>query len=130
MLSGCEWTLCPMPLPLPENFRADYAAQVQYLDSVVQGTAMAMLEHSVRPTVIVFFSDHGTRLNSTVDATFDNLILSYTPGKSGLLPRDATPINLLPRLFNAYLGTNEPLAAEAQYVNPIGSFFPLQQVAP
>ena len=130
MLSGCEWTLCPMPSPLPETFRSDYANQIQYLDGIVESTAAAMLAGSARPAVIVFFSDHGSRLNGTAGSTFDNLLLSYTPGKPGLLPRDATPINLLPRLLNGYLGTNEPLATEDQYVNPIGGFFPLQKVAP
>ncbi len=130
MLSGCEWTLCPEPSPLPEAFRADYANQIQYLDGLVVSTAAAMVRGDTRPAVIVFFSDHGSRLNGTKDSTFDNLLLSYTPGRPGLLPRDATPINVLPRLLNAYAGTNEPLAAEDQYVNPIGGFFPLQQVAP
>lgn len=130
MLPGCEWTLCGQPLPLPKQFVSDYAAQITYLDSLVEATAKQMLAWAVRPSVIIFFSDHGSRLMGTQDSTFDNLMLSYTPGQPGLLPRDATPINLLPRLLNAYAGTNEPLAREVRYVNPNGSFFPLQSVTP
>ncbi len=128
MLSGCEWTLCPEPLPLPAEFRADYAAQMRYLDGVVESTARAMLANTLRPSVIIFFSDHGSRLSGTFDSMFDNLILSYTPGKPGLLPTDATPVNLLPRLFNAYIGTNEPFAPEVQYRHPDGAFLPVMQV--
>jgi hypothetical protein len=130
MLSGCEWTLCGMPSPLPAAFVADYAAQVQYIDGLVESTARAMLDRSSRSSVIIFFSDHGSRLTGSIESTFDNLILSYTPGKPGLVPRDATPINLLPRILNAYLGMNQPLAAEVRYRQPYGTFLPLQQVTP
>ena len=35
-----------------------------------------------------------------------NFVALRTPGQAGLLPDDVTLINVLPRLFNAYLGTN------------------------
>ena len=131
MLKGCEWTLCNLPLPLPDEFRSDYAAQIQYVDGVVETTARQMIANSskgLRPSVIIFFSDHGSRLTGTADSMYDNLRLSYTPGRPGLLPRDSTNVNLLPQLLNAYLGTNEPLAADVSYAHPNGAFLPLVRV--
>ena len=45
-----------------------------------------------------------------------NLFIASTPGRSGLFPDDVTPINLIPRLLNGYLGTDHPLATEESYL--------------
>jgi hypothetical protein len=44
-----------------------------------------------------------------------SLLLARTPGHPGLFPDDATPINMLPRILNAYAGSSLPLATEESY---------------
>jgi hypothetical protein len=129
MVDGCAWTACPAGQTLSEHLREAYVAQVTYTNELVTTTAQAIIDRSQRPPVIVFFSDHGTRLTpSEPDLVFHNLTVSYTPGQPGLLPSNATPVTLLPRLFNAYLGTDVPLAPDISYVvaPSIGGLFPLE----
>jgi hypothetical protein len=45
------------------------------------------------------------------------LLLAYTPGRQGVIPQDSTPINLIPRLLNAYVGADLPLASEESYAS-------------
>jgi hypothetical protein len=71
---------------------------------------------SARPPVIVVFSDHGFRSDSSIpDEMFRSLFLASTPGHPGLFPDDTTPINMLPRLLNTYAGTSLPMATEESY---------------
>ena len=44
-----------------------------------------------------------------------SFFVARTPGHPGLFPADMTPVNLLPRLLNAYAGANLPLAPETSY---------------
>jgi hypothetical protein len=125
MVDGCIWTLCTVPYPIPDEFRTAYAGQVQYLDSLVELTAERIIDRSSRPPIVVFFSDHGSRLSGSFDSMFDNLLLSHTPGRSGVLPDGTTPVTMLPRLMNAYLGTHETLADDGSYWQQVGSFFPV-----
>ena len=125
VVDGCVWTLCTVPDPMTDAFRSAYAGQVQYLDSLVKLTAERIIDRSSRPPIVILFSDHGSRLTGTFDSMFDNLLLSYTPGKSGVLPDGSTPVTLLPRLMNAYLGTHESLADDGSYWSPVGGFFPV-----
>jgi len=129
MVEGCVWTACPAGQTLSEDLRDAYVAQVSYTNELVTTTARAIIEASARPPVIVFFSDHGTRLTpSDPDLVFHNLTVSYTPGQPDLLPSRTTPVTILPRIFNAYLGTNEALAPDISYaISPTpGGFFPLE----
>jgi hypothetical protein len=50
-------------------------------------------------------SDHGSRgfAAENPDEMLLNFFASATPGVPGLFPEDATPINVFPRLFGAYL---------------------------
>ena len=41
--------------------------------------------------------------------------MASTPGHADLFPDDATPINILPRLLNAYFDADLPLAREDSY---------------
>ena len=125
VVDGCVWTLCDVPNPMTEAFRSAYAGQIQYLDGLVELTAKRIIDRSSRPPVVVFFSDHGSRLSGSFDSMFDNLLLSYTPGMSEVLPDGSTPVTLLPRLMNAYLGTHESLAADESYWQRVGAFFPV-----
>jgi hypothetical protein len=91
--------------------------EVQYLDSKVLETAAHIQAASARPPVIVFFSDHGSRYDfDDRDEMLRSFFVSTTPGRPGLFPADVAPINLIPRLLNAYAGTQMPLATEESYV--------------
>jgi hypothetical protein len=66
--------------------------------------------------VIVVFSDHGSRHDLSDQAeNLRTLLLTSTPGQTGVFPDDATPVNYLARIANAYLGTSLPLASEESY---------------
>jgi hypothetical protein len=64
--------------------------------------------------VIVLMSDHGSRLFVTEhpEEFLLNFFASATPGRPGLFPDDATPVNLFPRLFRAYLNEEIDLLPE------------------
>ena len=46
---------------------------------------------------------------------FHSLLLAATPGHPGLFPDDASPVNLLSRLLNAYTTIQVPLSSEEDY---------------
>jgi hypothetical protein len=74
------------------------------------------LAKSARPPVIVVMSDHGGRSDLSDRAEMlRSFFVARTPGYPGLLPEDMTPVNLLPRLLNAYVGVDLPLATETSY---------------
>ena len=125
VVPGCVWTLCDVPHPLTDEFRSAYGDQLHYLDGLVELTAERIIDDSQRPPIVIFFSDHGSRLVDSFDSMFDNLIVSYTPGRSGLIPIDATPVTLLPRLMNAYLQTDLSLVQDDSYWQPPGAFAPV-----
>jgi len=61
--------------------------------------------------VIVMMSDHGSRAFAAEnpDEMLLNFFAAATPEVPGLFPEDATPINVFPRLLNAYLDERFPL---------------------
>ena len=64
--------------------------------------------------VIVLMSDHGSRAfqAENPEEMLLNFFAASTPGAPGLFPDDATPINLFPRLFGAYLDEQIDLVPE------------------
>ena len=61
-------------------------------------------------------SDHGGRNDFTNHVEMlRSMFLARTPGHPGLFPNDMSPINLVPRLLNAYAGANLPMATEESY---------------
>jgi hypothetical protein len=100
----------------PPGRIAQEAAQIAFIDSQILEAVAAIQDHAARPPVIVVFSDHGHRhdLQDSVES-LRSLFLASTPGRPGIFPDDATPVNLLARLSNAYLGTNVALASEESY---------------
>lgn len=79
-----------------------------------------IIASSKREAVVVVFSDHGTdiRFNAADPLASDlnersSVVLAIrSPGRNGLLPSGTTPIGVLPRVLNAYLGTSLPLRAD------------------
>jgi hypothetical protein len=68
------------------------------------------------PPVIIVFSDHGPGtgfdpskpLESDLVERSSNILAVYSPGHPGLFASPTTPVNILPRVFNAYLGMAVP----------------------
>lgn len=109
----CYWEECDLRPPLLDSVRTAFIDQVEYTNSAVLTTVRAILERSVEAPAIVLFSDHGFRHWLTDEPeTFRSLLAAYTPGHEGVFPQDAAPVNIIPRLLNAYAGTRIALADE------------------
>ena len=64
---------------------------------------------------------------------FANLFWARTPGHPDLFPDDVTLVNVLPILFNAYLGTDLPLHPNDLWYGPaqnLDRFVPYVPAAP
>jgi hypothetical protein len=105
------------------------AGQVNHLNQLVLDSIRRIQAASHVPPVIVVFSDHGHRHEyGNHDEMFRSLLLTNTPGQPGLFPTDATPINILPRIRNAYHDAGLPLATEESYftdMHTVNSLGPL-----
>ena len=81
------------------------------------------------PPVIVIMSDHGPGidfdvsdpLGSDLDDRTSNFLAILSPGKPDLFPPGTTPVNVLSRVLNAYLGTALPLQPDTVWAWPTGS---------
>lgn len=108
-----------------DEFYAAYADQLHYLNGLVLETLDGILERSPNAVVVVM-SDHGSRANRIPDddwyATF---FASRTPGHPALFPDDARPIEIFPRLLNAYFGDDIPVPVDQDYLSPGGVQMPL-----
>ena len=124
----CYWNDCVLEDPLSVEIKQALAEQVEFTSRMVEQTARGILQASEQPPVIVIFGDHGFRhWASDRPEAFQNLFLSYTPGQSGLFPDNATPINIIPRLLNAYVDAGLPLASEESWVvGNSNGYFPLR----
>ncbi len=91
--------------------------QLASINASVINAADEIQNGSKRPPVIVFFSDHGQRHDlDDPDEMLRSLFVSATPAQTGLFPDDVTPVNIVPRLLEAYAGVHLPLAPETFYV--------------
>jgi len=104
--------------------RAQYAArwadELRYLETRVL-RAIDALQAADQPPVIVLMADHGYTQEIRVDdlqSRFANLFAASTPGAAGLLGEGTTPVNLMPRLLNAYLSTDFPSSANRYFLSP------------
>jgi hypothetical protein len=92
------------------------AGQVNHLNRLVLESVRAIQDASAVPPVIVVFSDHGHRREyGNHDELFKSLLMTSTPGYPALFPTGSTPINVLPRILNAYHDAGIPLASEESY---------------
>jgi hypothetical protein len=129
---------CPVESCSPFSFGDEYGDQlvgpmrdqIGWLNDTVLATVRGIQAESAKPPVIVIFSDHGLRNDPTDrDEMFRSILLAATPGRPGVFPNDASPVNILPRLRNAYTGAAVPLASEESYwvdarVAPVKGLFP------
>ena len=104
---------------------AAVAAQTTCVNKLVTEVVQHIVEGDPEAVVIVF-SDHGPDEHldwSAPDAVglrerSANLFAARTPGHPGLFPDDMTLVNVLPILFNAYLGTELPLQPDQFWFGP------------
>jgi hypothetical protein len=109
----CYWEYCYLDEPLGESLRTAFHEQLTFTNARTASVLHEIVARSKQPPVIVVFGDHGFRhWYSDGAETFQSFFMSYTPGHPGLFPEAATPINILPRILNAYRGTEMPLASE------------------
>ena len=94
--------------------------QIRFLNTLILDTVSKIVSKSPRPPVVVIMSDHGSRYFDR-DEMLRNLFIASTPGHPGVFPDDATPINLIPRLLNAYTDAGIPLATRESYVVDLSS---------
>jgi hypothetical protein len=83
----------------------------------------AILANESSDPVIVIFSDHGTDtgfdgrdpFGSDLNERSSNFLAVRTPRHPHLLPAGTTPINVLPRILNAYLDTALPYHSDTTW---------------
>jgi hypothetical protein len=102
------------------QFAAAYADEISYVNARVLSVARAVEAAAGRPDpVIVVMSDHGYNTDlGDPQARLSNLFAAYTPQAPGLLSPAPTPVNLLPILFNRFLGTELPLSEDRYFLSP------------
>jgi hypothetical protein len=116
--------------------RDRYRAQLPYLDATFLEALDDALAAVPEDAVVVVFSDHGprSRLDPTdelrLDEGVDNLVAVRTPGHPDLLPPSMTLVNLLPILFDTYLGTDLPRSADRSFVSGQDRELPWTEVPP
>lgn len=96
------------------------ARTVELVDSI--------LAAADEPPVIIIVSDHGPGidfnaqdpLGSDLNDRTSNFLAILSPGQPGLFPPGTTPVNVLPRVLNAYLGTSLPLQPDTVWAWPTG----------
>jgi len=87
------------------------------------GMVDAILDDERDDPVIVVMSDHGTEtgfsgrdpFGSDVNERSSNFLAIRTPGHPKLLPPGTTPINVLPRILNAYLDAELPYHSDTTW---------------
>lgn len=100
--------------------KENYIRQVHYLNRMISKMVDRILEQSDTPPIIVLQSDHGSGVQS------DYLVLEKTgaerdfqlreglrnwsaillPGKTGIVPKNVTPVNVWRVILNAYFDTS------------------------
>jgi hypothetical protein len=125
----CLWGDCIIPEPMPEPLRIAFREQVEFTNDRVLALTREIAATTGRQTVIVYFSDHGFRhWMSNHAETFRSLVLASAPGHPDMFPEDSTPVNLIPRILNTYLGVGLPLAREDIWItvpDDDSSYFPM-----
>lgn len=106
------------------DMRVAYVESLIYADRLVSDAISRILTAADEPPVILLLSDHGGHLvGSAPDHdrpehwrdSFGTLMAIHAPGEPELLPPDVSLVSVLPRVFNAYLGTDLPLSDDRTF---------------
>ena len=106
-------------LPTRPEYWADYRSSVAHLNGLTLASLRELQRATRGEAVVILMSDHGSRSTNglDIDERHANLFAAYTPG--GRLFGDVvSPVNVLPTLFNRYLGTTLPSWPDAIYEAP------------
>jgi hypothetical protein len=101
-----------------QEYADAWDSELAYLAGRVLAGVDSLLSTAVgRNAVVVVMSDHGYQFEvraGDAEAQLATLFAARTPGAPGLLADAPTPVNLLSRIFNRYLGT-EPESLPDRY---------------
>lgn len=105
-----------------DEYERRFLGQLRYVNRRALEVVDAIVEAD-EDAIVVVMSDHGPGNPGDgldldeVDALarLSNLLAIRHPGRDALLPDDASPVNLLPALFNAYFGTELPYHANTSF---------------
>jgi hypothetical protein len=113
----------------PELILAEEKAVVEQticVDQLVLESTGRLLDQASRDAVVVIFSDHGPDVHvdwdlpdqAGVNERVPNLLLARTPGHPNLFGDDATLVNILPTVFDTYLGTRIGAQPDVFWIGP------------
>jgi hypothetical protein len=111
--------------------RADRLVRTFQYVTYVNQQALLLVDHLASlddRSVIVLLSDHGPDtgfdehrpLDSDLNERTSILLAVRAPGRENIFPAGTTPINVLPRLMNAYLGSTLPIRSDTSWAWPNG----------
>lgn len=108
-----------------QAFDRAYAEQVDYLNHRILEVVDEIIDRSPE-AVVILFSDHGTRSDSTVSAEwFSSFFAARTPNREEVFPDDVRPIEIFPRLFSSYFDISIPIPVDRSFQSPHGNLLPL-----
>jgi hypothetical protein len=128
------------PLEVPDSMRADvdaaYGDQLAHVNEEVLRVIDDILATSDEPPVIIVMSDHGSWLgigteydeSSDLRERFGTLFAASTPGHPDLFPDDVSIGQVLPILFNAYLGTDVEVPESRYFFSRTEDIFTLTEI--
>lgn len=93
-----------------------FPPQAEHVNSLVLATVDRIVDAAPDATIVVM-SDHGSHVPGNDPANvFRTLFAARTPGWAAG-PVDASPVNLFPQLFNAYMGTDLELRPYRSWIS-------------
>ena len=128
------------PLEVPGSKRAEvdaaYVEQLAHVNEEALRVIDEILASSPEPPVIIVMSDHGSWLgigteydeHSDLRERFGNLFAASTPGHPNLFPDDVSIGQVLPMLFNAYLGTDIDVPDSRYFFSRTEDIFTLTEI--
>jgi len=104
------------------QFAAAFASEIAYLnDRILRAARVLQAADAGTDPVIIVMSDHGYNSDLTdIQARFAILFAAFTPQAPGLLADGPTPVNVMARVLNRYLGTHFPSSPDRYFLSASG----------
>ena len=122
----------------PEQYREQYAGQLQFLNGQLELVIDAILKNSKEPPIIILQADHGPGMftdfdsvaNTCLPGRFAAFSAYYLPGLDpDKIPDDITPVNLFRIVFNEYFDASLSMLENAQfYPRQVDRIYDLEDV--